>query len=249
MEKIIISNENSEPIKNRKGKTVGKRVFLSEFGRKVKQKEEGVSTNPLVPGAADYILNTLYDRYTSAAAAALATNFQFFVVPNGQSGKTKVDTNLTQAGQLPAPQWFNVMWIGFYFSPLMQLSDIQTFTLLYYTEFWIQDKIYAEGPVYMFPTPGGLQGQQSFATATLATFYTNGNTSSTNWNDLRLPAGIDLGGGVVTDGYQGIVLNSGQNFHLDCKSAAGYTLAAASGSYGGFNVMANLGGIWARQVQ
>jgi hypothetical protein len=99
----------------------------------------------------------------------------------------------------------------------------------------------------MFPAPAGLSGLQSFATATTATIYTNGLPRADNFFDLRLPGGIDLGG-IVTDGNTGITINQGQTFRVECTGTS-YTLAAAAGTYGGFQVTCMLLGVISRSVQ
>ena len=245
---ITFDKDFTEDITSKSGTVVGKRVILSEFAKKSKRLDKGVNNNPIVPGAADYIQNTLYDRYTSAAGAALATTFQWFTIPQGQSGKTKTDTNLTLTQMLPAPQWFNVIGLGVYFSPLMIVEDVYNFTNGYWLEFWVQSKIYAEGPVQFFPSPGGLSTTWSFATAANRSIVTNGSALTTNFFDLRLPQGLDLGG-ISTDGATGIIINGGQTFHVDAKSPAGITLQAASAPYGGFNALVTLQGIHSREVQ
>jgi hypothetical protein len=50
-------------------------------------------------------------------AAAGQAQLSFFQVPAGQAGKTKSDTNMTLAGQLPAGQQFLVQSIEIYFFP------------------------------------------------------------------------------------------------------------------------------------
>lgn len=52
----------------------------------------------------------LYDTLTYALAGQAVLNF--FQVQNGQGGKTLADTNMTLAGQLPAPQAFLVTGIS-----------------------------------------------------------------------------------------------------------------------------------------
>lgn len=55
------------------------------------------------------IVEALYDYQTYATAGG--TSFTFFQQPNGQSGKTLADTNMTLAGQLPQGQAFLVTGI------------------------------------------------------------------------------------------------------------------------------------------
>lgn len=232
-----------------KSKVIGKRGMLSGFAKKARMDNKGIQHNPLMPGAADYIQGYEWDRATFSATTTLPTQFNFFQIPQGTGGKTKSDTSLTQAGQLAAPQWINVVNISLYLASTMQLVDIHAYMNQYWIEFWVQDKIYADGLPWLFPQMGGMQGVQTFAAAATNTFYTNGVPQTFNGYDVRLPQGMAIGQ-TIMDGITGITINSGQNFKL--VNQTGYTpptLAAASGIYGGFNVMAILQGVISRQVQ
>lgn len=55
------------------------------------------------PNAEEVIRQSFYDSGTYATAGF--TSQRFFQVPQGQSGKTEQDTNMTLAGQLPQPQF------------------------------------------------------------------------------------------------------------------------------------------------
>lgn len=61
------------------------------------------------------VRQSLYDFQTYNAAGH--TTMNFFATPNGQSGKTLSDTNMTLAGQLPAAQEFLVNSIEILFRP------------------------------------------------------------------------------------------------------------------------------------
>jgi hypothetical protein len=52
----------------------------------------------------------LYDFQSYAAAGQ--TSMTFFQTPNGQSSKTLANTNMTNAGMLPAPQQFLIQGVG-----------------------------------------------------------------------------------------------------------------------------------------
>lgn len=66
-------------------------------------------------GDYEVIHQSLYDFQTYAQAGQ--TSLNFFALPKGQSGKTIADTNLTNAGVLPAPIHFVVQSIEVYFIP------------------------------------------------------------------------------------------------------------------------------------
>ena len=63
--------------------------------------------NPVVPDLADVQPWMYYDRLTTAAGASPG-NMLFFTTPLS-STKSKLDTNLKQAGRLPDPKHFLVM--------------------------------------------------------------------------------------------------------------------------------------------
>jgi len=67
------------------------------------------------PGAEEVIRQSFYDFQTYATAGF--TEQIFFQVPQGQSGKTVQDTNLTNAGALPQPQYHLTESIEVHFFP------------------------------------------------------------------------------------------------------------------------------------
>ena len=71
-------------------------------------------------GEVEGIWNPLYDYQNYAAAGQ--TSLSFFQIPIGQSSKTRKDTNMVSAGQLPKPQEFLVTGIEVMFWPGVVLS-------------------------------------------------------------------------------------------------------------------------------
>jgi hypothetical protein len=67
------------------------------------------------PGQLEVLRQSLYDM--QAYAAAGQTQLSFFQVPVGQSSKTKADTNMSLAGQLPAGQQFLIQSLEVIFYP------------------------------------------------------------------------------------------------------------------------------------
>lgn len=230
----------------------GKKGFTSSLGKLAVAKQKKKHLNPIVPGAADYVQWVAYDRMTFSAATILPNLISYFSIPANQQGKTKMDTNLTQSQTFPAPNWLNVVGICVYFSDLMLKSDISIVLNNFWLEFWCQEKIYVEGPIYNFPSTGGLtSGIVSSAAATNIYAFNNGVPAAFNFYDVRLPAGMQLGN-ITTDGTTGIVINGGQSFHVDLKSTAAagtITLGAAAPPYGGYQVTVSLLGTYSRAVQ
>lgn len=218
---------------------------LASYSRFAKAKARAV--NPIAPNQADLVNWVIYDRWTVAASTATPSQFKFFTQPIGQSSKTKTDTNLTQVSRLEDPQWANVIGVGFYLTSNMIKSDIDSLLNGYYHEFWVSQKIYAEGPLQCFPGAAGLAGAVSTtATTTTLSSWTNGFSRSDNFFDTRLPAGLQLPG-MTTDGLIGVTILQGQSFHVDMDSPAGTFTTSASGP--GLNVMCYLYSILSRGVQ
>lgn len=74
------------------------------------------------PNADEGLWYPLYDYQTYANAGTTLT-YTFFQTPIGQSSKTIQDTNMTQAGLLPAPQKFLVTGIEVVFLPGVKPGD------------------------------------------------------------------------------------------------------------------------------
>jgi hypothetical protein len=217
-------------------------------------------SNPIVPNMADYVNWVLYDRIIYAAGATIPQLFKLFVAPIGSGTKTKVDTNLELVSSLPAPQWYNVTGISLFFNSNVAPVDAVSFLNTTYMEFWVSQKVYAEGPVDVFPSSGGLFMQNSTnLTAGSAAYVTNTNNgwpSYHNMWDTRLPAGLALGtsGGqnVVADGIIGITILQSQTFNMQFKADGGGITLAAGGATPiagtGITVSARLHGILSRGV-
>ena len=234
------------------------RATVSDFLKVARSRAR--HTNPIVPNMADYVNWVLYDRIHYAASATIPQLFKLFVAPIGSGTKTKVDTNLELVSSLPAPQWFNVCGISIYFNPDVAPVDLDAFLNTEYMEFWVSQKVYAEGPIDVFPQSGGVFAANAInltpgATATV-TSNTNGWPSIHNQYDVRLPAGLALGTNgaqqVVADGIIGITILQSQTFNMQFKAdGGGATLNGSTTApiYGtGITVSARLHGILSRGV-
>ncbi len=184
--------------------------------------------NPIAANQADILPWVLYDRLAVGIASAWPVNQKFFTVPIGSAGKTKEDTNVEQVSRLPDPQWFNTQGIGFYFESNMDKADVDLIMQNTYIEFWIAQKIYAEGKLAYYPSAAGLSG---YTTKTNEGWYNIGAPLPQAYFDLRLPQGMLLGqdqGGqaLVTDGITGQTILQGQNFKIEVYSTTFTTTAA-----------------------
>lgn len=242
--------ESERSLNQRAGK-VGFKTSLTEFFKSAKQRHRAV--NPIAPNQADIVKWVLYDRFQFASGTTVPNQFQFFTAPIGQGGKTKIDTNMEQVQRLADPLWFNTEGVGFFFSALSNVQDLQGFLSSEYMEFWVGQKVYLEGPIQCFPGGAGLSGAGSSAATSMT--YSNGAARTDNVFDVRLPAGIHLGtdgGGnaIVTDGLIGITILQGQQFRVVMNApAGGVVLQAAAPPVTGLNVMCYLYGILSRGVQ
>jgi hypothetical protein len=233
---------------------------LSSFFRQAKARAR--HSNPISPNQADYVNWVLYDRITVGQSATWNQMTRLFVLPIGAGGKTKVDTNLTQVSTLEAPQWFNCTGLSIYFQPNAAPIDIANFLATEYLEFWVSQKVYAEGPLDVYPGSGGLVNNSWGAMANAATNYitntTNGWPSIHNMYDLRLPAGLALGRGtqgeqLAADGIIGVTILQSQSFYVKLQAdGGGATMAiTAAVPYAGIGLTVNcrLHGILSRGVQ
>lgn len=227
---------------------VGFKTTLDSFAEKAKRHSR--VSNPIMPNTADVVNWVLWDRFIFAAGAVIPNTFSFFTIPQGTAGKTKIDTNVELVQQLPAPLWMNVVGLGFWISHNTIKLDYDLFINSSFMEFWVGQKTYAEGPLQCFPGAAGLQGQSTQATESV---YNIGVPASGNFFDLRLPAGIGLGGGQVSDGLIGVTILQGQQFQVRVLAPAGgatLTAAAAVPTPGtGLTVMCYLYGYLSRGVQ
>lgn len=223
--------------------------------------------NPISPNQADYVMWPLYDRISFAASSTVPNLVKLFTVPIGGSSKTQVDTNLTQVSTLEAPQWFNAMGLSIYFNPNVAPIDLANFLATEYLNFWVSQKVYATGPLDIYPSSGGIYnttalGTMSAAATSYITTSTNGWPSAHNQYDLRLPAGVPLGQSmtfqgvmqnVTADGIIGVTILQSQSFHLDFNADAGGASMAATSAVPvagvGLTVSGRIHGILSRGVQ
>ena len=254
-ELFVMGNEFSQ---EKIGGSKVSRTAVSDFLKVARARSR--HSNPIVPNMADYVNWVLYDRIHYAASATIPQLFKLFVAPIGSGTKTKVDTNLELVSSLPAPQWYNVTGISIYINPDVAPVDLDAFLNTEYVEFWVSQKVYAEGPIDVFPQSGGAYfSGVSNVTAGAAVYSlstTNGWPSYHNMWDTRLPAGLALGTtgnqNIVADGIIGITILQSQTFNMQFKAdGGGATLAAnnATPYVGtGITVSARLHGILSRGV-
>lgn len=177
--------------------------------------------NPVVPDIADVQPWMYYDKLTAAAGASPG-NLLFFTTPLS-STKSKLSTNLKQAGRLPDPKHFLVMSLRFVFDTNMLLADIQSMVSSYYVEFEIGDKIYAEGHFDLFPGGAGIAGVTAYGVSTTASTTTVQLGAFAFNNGVADPNAVNMWGK-----EHGIHILQGQTFQVRATAPTAITLAAAA---------------------
>lgn len=149
---------------------------MSQLGRRAFANPQRFAAN--LPGK-EAIYQPLYDFQTYAAAGH--TSLSFFQVPNGQSNKTLADTNMDNAGALPAGKEFLVQAIEVCFFPgadpgILQApaaavftEDCYKFSKSGHLQFFVGSKSYLdEAPIGVFGQSFGLEGFAALADSTTA---------------------------------------------------------------------------------
>lgn len=130
----------------------------------------------------------LYDTITYAAGGLITTaNSQFFTNVGSASGKTYVQTNMTQSQKLVAPEAFSVFGIRLKWDENILRSDLTgTVGILnsFEYEFWLGQKYYQRAPIWHFAAGAGLAGA---TTKTSESFYTNGTPDRNAMHKLAIP--------------------------------------------------------------
>ena len=137
-------------------------------------------------GQYEAVRQSLYDTITYANAGT-TTQYTFFQVPKGQSGKTLAQTNLTLAGTLAAPINFFVQSIELLIFPGVLpatsvttnaspnfTNDIYTLQKAGFLDFFIGSKSYLqEAPIGRFPPKTHLHGwaAESSGNSTATTLF------------------------------------------------------------------------------
>lgn len=152
------------------------------LGRPIPQADAGSFYSVNQIGQREIVWGTLYDYQTYAQAGQ--TSLTFYQNPIGQSSKTRADTNMTLAGQLPKPQDFITVAveIDFYPGNLPGRAGIDTDAMLanhlndlyaVAKSGWLEIKVgekrqVQDGPLGKFPPVHRLSGISSLSDTTTA---------------------------------------------------------------------------------
>jgi hypothetical protein len=197
--------------------------------------------NPVVKDITDIQPWFYYDRLTAAAGATPSQSLLFFASPMSAT-KTKLDTNMQLASQLPPPKSFVVTGIRSIFADMFA-PDIELINTSYYNEFVIGDKPYAEGHFDLYPGGAGVYGAiASTAAASVDLVASNGLPTVQAINSWGMDRGIHIG--------------QQQTFVFKAIAPSAVTLAASAAAVAGFkqagrgmNIKVVLEGILYREVQ
>lgn len=138
---------------------------------------QGKNTNSIMAGWVDRGPFPYWDTLQATPGSVLASSYNMFTIPIGQQNplanntvKTKLQTNMTKSGEFPPPRCLLLEALGFIFGgqPItvnsvttwtpMFLDDIYALLYSAYIEFRIDDKIFHEGGIYLYPGGAGVQG-------------------------------------------------------------------------------------------
>lgn len=189
-----------------------------------------MDTNTFVGNLLDRGPWILWDTVVVAQAASTGTSLQPFSLPISPT-KTKLLTNMQRANQLPAPQRFMLQSLGFYYQSDTFEGDITLFEKNCYFEFRIDQKIYHEGVLQMFPAGFGLQGMST-------------KTAESAWvNGVPSVAARRMFGDYAR------VISDNQLFSLSIIFPTAQTMTATASGGFGMNMLCVLDGILDRSVQ
>jgi hypothetical protein len=215
--------------------------------------------NPQVADEAEVIYEPLRDRLITVAGQAFSTQGAFSIPINGNYlppggtafQKTRFDTNLKQAGQLPNPNKFQVEGMSLQINPNIHPYDAVAFALQMLITLTIgdNDKRYIEGQPLFIPGAGGLHISGQLLQATAADYH--GLAVSNGWQVNR---NVRVLGEDLSSGAQ--VIEQGQTFGVSedptqDKYDSAYTTQATSTKPPGTGVQSfyALWGHWLRGVQ
>jgi hypothetical protein len=145
----------------------------------------GPDINSVVLGLVDRRPWQYWDTFTwtlQSPAVAIPSEVALFTLPiNAQDSyavptfrKTKLQTNMTNAGMFNAPECLILQQIGIYIPPTNLRADIDRFFENCWMEFKINQKIFMEGQPWQFPAGVGYTGAPNPTGGAADTFIVNG---------------------------------------------------------------------------
>jgi len=196
--------------------------------------------NPGVPGMIDIIDQPIYDSVSFAAGAAMAAT-KLFQTPQGQGGKTLAQTNMTSAGQLPAPWSLDVTAVKVYIANNTVPADLQNLQSNVSLTFYVGIKWFLQCPLVNLPAAMGAFNTYASQIGTAAAGDRPYFSTSNGWPDTHAAYTLTK---VIPIGIE-------ENFNVTLVPETGFNFAAAAGTtYGaGTTIQVYLDGVLTRQVQ
>lgn len=124
----------------------------------------GRNTNSVMAGWVDRGPWQYWDTITFLAGGVASSTYSPFSVPIGAQDpltnltKNKLQTNMVRGNQFPPPRCLLLGAIGFYFESNWLKADIDLILANYYIQFRIDEKIFHEGYLWLYPAGAGLAG-------------------------------------------------------------------------------------------
>lgn len=147
---------------------------------------ESFNSEVLVQNRMDVQDTPIYDTVTIAAGSTLnQTTSSLFtnVGPQANPAKTLAQTNMSQSQKLNAPEAFSIFGFAFRYQENLSLLDIYNILGGFVFEFWLNQKPYQRGPIWLYCAGGGIWGT---TTATTTTILNNGNPGRSNMHRLGI---------------------------------------------------------------
>jgi hypothetical protein len=209
----------------------------------IPQLSELAQYNTTRPNDVEGIKWSLYDSITYPTTGQ--QQMQFYQIPQGQSGKTLANTNMTAAGALPSPQAFLIQTIELSFFPGEVIStygpaaasgfindSYKFWTSLAWLELYIASKAYLdEAPLLKFPPRNGMSG---FAAA---------SDTTTAAADGQTLIGYTSAGGPIYELNPPLLLTATTNFKITLNWPALVTISSQA------TVFCNMSGVLYRNSQ
>lgn len=179
--------------------------------------------NPVLGGVEDVVDQPIYDSFTVAAGANFPTVTTLFQQPVGQSGKTLAQTNMTAAGQLPAPQRAYILSYRIYTRNDAVPADLMLFGVNASHTWTIGTKPYFQGPSFLLSAGAGMIVNAAAQVGTAPTGSAPLFTTSNGSVDQRSVFAL-------TKPY---MLEQGETFQWTVRAETAFALAAAAANPGG----------------
>ena len=182
------------------------------------------------PNRMDVQDTPLYDTVAIAAGGTLTTAASYLFT--NIQGKTPAQTNMKGSQRLNAPEAFTIKSYRFYWQQNVLLADLYTILMgasAAVLRFFIGDKIYQQGPLWLY-NPGG--GPFPYSTQSQFGFINNGFPSRESMNRIAI----------------NLVIDNQASFYAELNTT-GITLTTTENGGTGFTYQLVLSGLYARGVQ